>query len=140
VNLQPHQGDEEPEISITSLIDVVLMLLVFFMLSTTFINEANLNIQLPEASLAPEAGNRATLEVVVNASGNYFVNGQPLVNTRPETLRAALLKLAAKQEVALTIRADARSTHQAVVTVMDVAGKLGFSNISIVTVNGEQKP
>src|SRR5690606_30791320 len=87
-----------------------------------------------------EAGNRATLEVVVNASGNYFVNGQPLVNTRPETLRAALLKLAAKQEVALTIRADARSTHQAVVTVMDVAGKLGFSNISIVTVNGEQRP
>lgn len=138
MNLQPYQGDEEPEISITSLIDVVLMLLVFFMLSTTFINEANLNIQLPEASLAPEAGNQATLEVVVNASGNYFVNGQPLVNTRPETLRAALLKLAAEQEVALTIRADARSTHQAVVTVMDVAGKLGFTNISIVTVNAEQ--
>lgn len=140
MNLQPHQGDEEPEISITSLIDVVLMLLVFFMLSTTFINEANLNIQLPEASLAPEAGNQTTLEVVVNASGNYFVNGQPLVNTRPETLRAALLKLAAEKQVALTIRADARSTHQAVVTVMDVAGKLGFSNISIVTVNGEQTP
>lgn len=138
MNLSPQQGEEELEISLTSLIDVVLMLLVFFMLSTTFINEANLNIQLPEASLAPEAANQAALEVVVNANGNYFVNGQPLVNTRPETLRAALLKLAADQQTALTIRADARSTHQAVVTVMDVAGKLGFSNISIVTVNGEQ--
>lgn len=135
MNLQPQQ-DEEPEINLTSLIDVVLLLLVFFMLSTSFVREADLNIKLPEASLEPGQTAERTLEVLVNAEGNYFVNDQPLVNARPETLRAALSQLAAgKAGKSLVIRADANATHQSVVTVMDVAGKLGFIDITIVTVN-----
>lgn len=139
MNLQPQQLDEEPEINLTSLIDVVLLLLVFFMVSTSFVKEADLRLKLPEADIQERPAVTRELEVVVNADGNYFVNERALVNSRPETLRAALLKVAGeKRDMPLTIRADARTTHQSVVTVMDVAGKLGFTDVQIVTVQPEE--
>jgi len=125
----------EPEVNLTSLIDVVLLLLVFFMVSTSFVRESELTIRLPEVSDSPEQiVASGTLEIAINARGDYFVNGRALVDSRPATLRAAVLKLAAEQEeVRVTITADAKATHQSVVTAMDVAGKLGFTNISIST-------
>lgn len=134
MNLQQTRK-EEPEVNLTSLIDVVLLLLIFFMVSTSFVNEAEIQIRLPEASQEPIPADPETLEIAVTAEGRYLVNKRPLVNARPDTLRAALLKVAGdSQSHAVTIRADAEASHQSVVTAMDVAGKLGFVNINIATV------
>lgn len=127
---------EEPELNLTSLIDVVLLLVIFFMVSTSFVRETELKVQLPEATAETPAEDQPPLEVVVNEAGEYFVNGEPLIASRPEVLQRAFEKLAGeRRDVPLTIRADARTTHQSVVTVMDVAGKMGFVNITIVTAN-----
>ncbi|HEX6930241.1 MAG TPA: biopolymer transporter ExbD [Gammaproteobacteria bacterium] len=135
MKLQTRQP-EEPELSLVSLIDVVLMLVIFFMVSTSFVHEAELKVQLPEASVEAPAGDAAPLELVVDQDGNYFLNGRPLIANRPDVLRRALEKTAgARRNMPLTIRADANTTHQSVVTVMDVAGKMGFVNITIVTAN-----
>jgi biopolymer transport protein ExbD len=137
MNLRSRSQDEEPEMNLTSLIDVVLLLLIFFMVSTTFVDEARIRIQLPQASNEPAPEQQKTpIEVAVTASGEYRVNGQTLINRSPATLSAALSKVAgASRDVPVTIRADARATHQSVVTAMDVLGRLGFRAISIATVN-----
>jgi biopolymer transport protein ExbD len=134
------RNHEEPELNLTSLIDVVLLLLIFFMVSTTFIDESRIELQLPQASAKPVTEPRKDpIEVAVTASGEYRVNGQPLINTSPATLSAAVAKLAGEsRDIPITLRADARATHQSVVTAMDVLGRLGFRAISIATVNEEQ--
>jgi biopolymer transport protein ExbD len=137
MNLRSRFPDEEPEMNLTSLIDVVLLLLIFFMVSTTFVDEARIRIQLPQASNEPAPEQQKTpIEVAVTASGEYRVNGQTLINRSPATLSAAVSKQAgASRDIPITIRADARATHQSVVTAMDVLGRLGFRAISIATVN-----
>ncbi len=127
----------EPEINLTSLIDVILLLLVFFMVTTSFVRESELAIRLPEVSeSADTAIEEAELAIIVTAKGSYFVNNRALVDNRPATLQAAIRKLmpglAAKR---VSITADAEASHQSVVTAMDVAGKLGFVHISIATVS-----
>jgi len=134
MNLRPRRR-EEPEVNLTPLIDVVFLLLVFFMVSTTFVKEAELDIVLPEASLesAQETPDRP-LQIVVSANGNYYVNDRELVNNRPSTLESAIRRVIGDdREMPVTIRADANASHQSVVTVMDVAGRLGFSRIQVVT-------
>lgn len=132
---------EPPEINLTSLVDVVLLLIIFFMASTTFVRERSLRVDLPEASPEPVASSTAGFEITVTAAGEYFVNGQALVNNRPDTLRRALERTAGdNRDAPLTIRADARATHQSVVTAMDVAGRLGFVHLSIATVNAPETP
>ncbi|MBT8143074.1 MAG: biopolymer transporter ExbD [Gammaproteobacteria bacterium] len=128
---------EEPEINLTSLIDVVLLLLVFFMVSTSFTRESEIKIELPQSSdTQPVEATVEPAEIVVTAEGAYFLNGQELLNNRPDTLRRALIRLYGEQrDLPVTIRADARATHQSVVTAMDVAGRLGFVHINIATVN-----
>src|SRR6185437_2993939 len=128
---------EEPEINVTSLIDVVLLLVVFFMLSSNFTAEGRLHIRLPHASSVPsEQRGSEPLVVTVSARGTFLVNGLELINSGPDTLRAAILKQAGSQArtAPVTIRADARATHQAVVTAMDVLGQLGFTQMNLATV------
>jgi biopolymer transport protein ExbD len=126
---------EEPEINVTSLIDVVLLLVVFFMLSSSFSAEGRLRIRLPSASSVPaERPGKEALVVTVAPSGSYFVNGRELVNSSPDTLRAAIEKVAAgARGTPATIRADGRASHQAVVTAMDVLGRLGFTQMNVAT-------
>jgi biopolymer transport protein ExbD len=140
MNLRPRHR-EDPEINLISLIDVLLVLLVFFMVSTTFNQEGRVKVQLPQASdiPVPQSPHEA-LVITVTAEGAYRVNERTLINSSPDTLRAALLKEAGTDRGPLTIRADARSTHQAVVTAMDVAGRLGFSQLNIATVHEEPAP
>ena len=127
----------QPEVNLTSLIDVVLLLLIFFMVSTSFVKQSKINISLPEAessAIVPEPTDR--IDILITATGTYLVNGRELINNRPETIRNALQKVAAgNNKLPLTISADADARHQHVVTAMDVAGRLGFSQISIATVN-----
>lgn len=136
MNLKPGTT-EEPELNLTSLIDVVLLLLIFFMVSTTFVDESRIEIQLPQASAeaAPEIKTEP-IEITITASGEYRVNGKTLLNNSPATLSAAVSKVAGEsRDNTVTIRADARTTHQSVVTAMDVVGRLGFRGINMATVN-----
>jgi biopolymer transport protein ExbD len=132
----------EPEINLTSLIDVVLLLLVFFMVTTSFVRESELTIRLPEVNESAErSAEKPVLEITVSATGRYFVNNRALVDSRPETLTAAILKLVPDLDAdGVTITADAEASHQSVVTAMEVAGKLGFVNISISTVSATDTP
>ena len=127
----------EPEVNLTSLIDVVFLLLIFFMVSTTFVKQSKISIRLPEAESASIVEeNPLQLDIMITEQGTYLINGRELINRRPETIRNALQKLSGgNTNLPLTISADANARHQHVVTAMDVAGKLGFVKISIATVN-----
>lgn len=129
--------NDDPEINVTSFIDVLLLLLIFFMLATTFVDEGRINLRLPDASVKVDAATpKPTLEIGVSAGGVYSVNGKELINTSVETLTSAIVKDAGEDhEQTVLIRADARTTHQSVVTAMDVLGRLGFKTISMATVN-----
>jgi len=127
----------EPEVNMTSLIDVVLLLLIFFMVSTSFVKQSQISIRLPEADSAtvveevPEQ-----VDIMITEQGTYLVNNRELANSRPETIRNALRTVSGgNTNLPLTISADANARHQHVVTAMDVAGKLGFTRISIATIN-----
>ncbi|HSG65204.1 MAG TPA: biopolymer transporter ExbD [Gammaproteobacteria bacterium] len=135
MNLQS-RSREEPEVNLTSLIDVVLLLLVFFMVSTSFVKETEISLHLPQAEAQSEPiAEPEALEIVVTQTGGYLVNGRGLVNNERGTLRAAIERTVGDtRRLPVIIRADALATHQAVVTAMDVAGQLGFVQISIATV------
>jgi biopolymer transport protein ExbD len=128
---------EEPELNMTSLIDVVLLLLIFFMVSTKFVDEGRLQLHLPAAGVVhQEESQHGSIEIDVTAEGGYRVNGRPLINNSRETLAAAIGKATqGDRATPVTIRADARSTHQSVVTAMDVAGRAGYRELNIATVN-----
>jgi biopolymer transport protein ExbD len=141
MKLRP-RAHEEPDMNLTSLIDVVLLLLIFFMVSTSFVDESRIKLQLPQASNQPASEQKSDpVEIDVTASGEYRVNGQSLINNSAATLSAAVAKVAGtSRSQALTVRADARATHQSVVTALDVAGRLGFRAINIATVNEAKNP
>ena len=132
---------EDPELNLISLIDVLLVLLIFFMVSTTFQQEGRVKIHLPQASDIPQPrGAQEPLVITVTADGNYRINERTLINSSPEVLRDALMKQAGTERGPITIRADGRATHQAVVTAMDVAGRLGFVELNIATTHQEATP
>jgi biopolymer transport protein ExbD len=136
MKLQSRSRDE-PEINVISLVDVLLVLVLFFMVSTSFLRETEISLQLPEATTTESRAEapREALEIMITQTGSYLVNGRELVNSERRTLRAAIERLAGeKRDQPVFIRADAAATHQAVVTAMDVAGQLGFVRINIATV------
>jgi biopolymer transport protein ExbD len=141
VNLRPRRV-EDPEINLVSLIDVVLMMVVFFMLSSSLVDEGRIRIHLPQARDLPTGKPPAEpLVVSVTQQGGYLVNGHELINSSPDTLRAALLKEAGTdRSMRVTLRADARTTHQSVITAMDVLGRLGFTEMNIATVRQNLAP
>lgn len=134
LNLRPRA---QPEVNLTSLIDVVFLLLIFFMVSTSFVKQSQININLPEADSAPVADEvPERVDIMITETGTYLVNGRELINNRPATLRSALQKeTQGNNELPITISADANAKHQDVVMAMDVAGRLGFTKINIATVN-----
>jgi biopolymer transport protein ExbD len=126
---------EEPTVDLTSLIDVVFLLLLFFMVSTTFDHPSALKVDLPEASAVespldvPER-----LELVIDADGTMFLNDRRLIDSDERTIKAAFNEATEGDfELPLILRADRETPHHFVVTVMDVAAQLGFSNLSIAT-------
>lgn len=126
------------EINLIPMIDVLMFLLVFLMMTTTFVWRSQLSVTLPEASSAEVVEQREWLEILISADGNFAVQGQALVDARPETLRSALLREGGdRRDQPLFITADGQAPHRAVVTAMDVAGQLGFSRLSISTREAE---
>lgn len=125
---------EHPDVNITPLIDVVFLLLIFFMVSTTFERESEIEVTLPEAAIDAPVEEEFVIEVTINAQGTYFVNGQRVINTQTATLKQAMLKVAeGRQDPPIILSADANATHQAVVRVMDAARQLGFVHLSFAT-------
>ena len=128
------QRREEVSINLTPLIDVVFLLLIFFMVSTTFTRETQLSIDLPEASGEVSETGREQIEILIDESGSYRVNGQGLVDGRMRTLQAAIYRISAGDTtMPMIITADAQAAHQDVVRAMDAAGQMGFVHLSITT-------
>ncbi len=134
------QRSQEVGVDLTPLIDVVFLLLIFFMVSTTFTRESHLQVELPEASGEPaNTADVELIDVVINAEGQYFLNDRPLINNRLETLERGVRELAqGDNSLPFVITADARTPHEFVVRAMDVAGRLGFAKLSITTERGAE--
>ncbi len=127
----------QPEVNLTSLIDVVLLLLIFFMVSTSFVRESQIQIRLPQTESTERIEEPAdSIDIMITETGTIFINNRELINSRPETIRNAIQRVSGgDNSLPVTISADANARHQAVVTAMSVAGRLGFTQINIATVN-----
>jgi len=130
---------QEVGIDLVPLIDVVFMLLIFFMVSTTFLKETELEVDLPEATADVRSADDDVIEVTIGADGSYAVNGRMLVNNQLATLMKALRQVSeGDMSRRLVITADADARHQDVVTAMDAAGQLGLTRLSITTRNPDE--
>lgn len=130
----PRRTLEDPAINLTPLIDVVFLLLIFFMVTTTFTRDTRLTVNLPEADANSSESLPDQIEVTVSEAGRFSVNGEVLSNSQPGTLGDAILQAAQRDRSRpVLLVADAEATHQSVVTAMDAIGRAGFSRLSIAT-------
>lgn len=133
MNLKPDREDNV-ELNLTPLIDVVFLLLIFFMVSTTFEKQATLKLQLPDSSAQAKVPDKKSVTIGIDAKGHYFINDRQVVNTSLETLKIALKKITkGDTDMIVTLRADGKTPHQSVVTAMDAASQLGLVKLSIAT-------
>lgn len=133
MNFRPMR-EEELDVNLTPLIDVVFLLLIFFMVSTTFIRESEIELTLPEATEEVRENPLDTIEIAIDANGRYFVNGNALINTQLATIRQALNDVRPSDaEPVVIISADANASHQAVINVMDAARQVGLVRITFPT-------
>ena len=138
MNLRQSPGDD-PEVNLTPLIDVVFILLIFFMVSTTFQKESEIKIELPEASGEPLEERKDQLEIVIDADGHYFIDEQQVVNTELVTLKKAIQKFLGEQsDIPVVIRADRTTPYEAVIRAMDATAQLGLVNMSLATSQPEE--
>lgn len=127
---------DDVTVNLTPLIDVVFLLLIFFMVSTTFSKETQLSIDLPEAQGQARVEHQEEIEILIDEAGRFRVNGQGLVDNSMRTLQAAIYKLSSGDTtMPMIITADAQATHENVVRAMDAAGQMGFVHLSITTRN-----
>ena len=141
MNLRP-TPKEAADINLPPLIDVVFLLLIFFMVSTTFDRDSELSIELPTASAEAQTRQPESIDVAIDAQGRVYVNGRQLLNTQSKTVRQALQSAAGDHDSPpIIISADAKTPHQAVVQIMDAARGLGFVRLTFATrlvAEGEQ--
>jgi biopolymer transport protein ExbD len=133
MNFHSNNPEEDANINLTPLIDVVFLLLIFFMVSTTFDTTSQLKIRLPEANQEQNSLPPHKLNLLIDASGSFFLNSRELTNNKSATLKAALEHAMAGAKLPIVIQSDASSPVQSLVTAMDVVGKLGLSQVSIAT-------
>lgn len=134
MRIRNDQARDEPHIELVPLIDVILVLIIFFVVTTTFDARSTLQVQLPTASDQHRSEPPRALSVLVNADGRYFINDQEVLRTDVESLKRSLVQVAGTdREQTVLLRADARTPYQAVVTVQDALGQLGFRRIAIAT-------
>jgi biopolymer transport protein ExbD len=132
---------ERVELNLLPLIDVVFILLMFFTVTTTFNRNAQLKIELPEASAEAKQQAAKTLELVINSGGRYYIDGRQLVNTRTATLVATLERATqGRKDMPIIISGDKHSPYQAVVTAMDSAAKAGLMHFATTTRQAPSAP
>ena len=124
---------EEPEINLIPLIDVLLMTLIFLLVTTSFSREARLQLKLPEAASDAKIES-ATLRIAIDARGQYFINERQLLNASAETVRVAMQQaVGGRKDPVIVIQADRKTPHEAVIRVMDVARRLGYTSLTFAT-------
>ena len=139
MNFGVNQEQDETAIELTSLIDVVFLLLIFFMISTTFTKETSLKINLPAANSEKKNEQPQSLEVHIGAESEYAIAtptdgvARALINSDRPSLLTALSEFKGQESLLLVIRADKKAPHEAVIRVMDVAQELGLSHITFAT-------
>ena len=133
MNFHGKNSEEDVSINLTPLIDVVFLLLIFFMVSTTFDTTSQLKIRLPEASRSQVAQPPQKVNLLIDAKGNFYVNSRELTNRKSATLKAALERSMPDGKLPIVIQSDAASPVQSLVTAMDVVGQLGLPQVSIAT-------
>ena len=140
MNFRPRQ-QEDIDVNLTPLIDVVFLLLIFFMVTTTFDKSAEIKIALPTADSMVSTQKNEKLELVIDSQGRYYIDGREVLNTKPETLFQAMKHVLDERSNVppLVISADAHANYQSVVTAMDIAGRLGLKNFSIATAQSQRK-
>lgn len=134
MRIRDFRADDEPEINLVPLIDVVLCLVIFFVVTTTFDARSVLKLQLPRADGTPAEAERQPLSLLVNADGRYFVGDREVLQTDVDSLKRAIAQIAGEdRERTVLIRADARTPWQAVITAYDALAQLGFQRIANAT-------
>ncbi len=127
-----------PKLNMTSLIDVVFLLLIFFMVTTTFEKQAKLKIQLPEATEKVNPQAQEQIVISISQKGSIYVNNNELLNSKYSSIAGSLKQiLKGDEKPPIVIRADADAAHKHVVTVMDVLADMGFTSVSIATTPSE---
>lgn len=134
MRIRDHRKDDEPEINLVPLIDVILVLIIFFVVTTTFDARSVLKLQLPKATGETNSDTTRALSLLVNADGRYFVDDREVLRDDIDALKSTLVEVAGNdRERQVLLRADARTPHQAVVTAYDALGQLGFRRVMIAT-------
>jgi biopolymer transport protein ExbD len=126
-------SEEDVNINLTPLIDVVFLLLIFFMVSTTFDTTSQLKINLPEASQSQTSEPPQKINLLIDAKGTFYVNSRELTNSKSATLKAALERSMGENKLPIVIQSDAASPVQSLVTALDVVGQLGLAQVSVAT-------
>ena len=141
MRIRDHRKDDEPEINMIPLIDVVLCLIIFFVITTTFDARSVLKLEFPRADGQPAEAESKALSVLVNADGRYFIGDREALRTDVESLKRTIVEVAgADRDRGVLLRADGRTPHQAVVTALDALGQLGFRRIAIATAPATKAP
>jgi len=123
-----------PKLNMTSLIDVVFLLLIFFMVTTTFEKQAKLKIQLPEATEKINAQSQEQVVISISQKGSIYINNNELINSKYDSIASSLKQILKDDDrPPIVIRADADAAHKHVVTVMDVLADMNFTSVSIAT-------
>lgn len=126
--------EDDFEINVIPLIDVMLTLLMFFVMTTTFVQHSSMKVTLPEASMTEQAREEHNLIILVDAEGRFYIDNNEVLNPGIDTLKEAILQIAGDDRTRpVILRADARTQHQAVITAMDALAQLGFDRLSLAT-------
>ena len=133
MNLSP-QRSEEPDVNLTPMIDVVFLLLLFFMVSTSFIRESSLKVNLPEATGEAMVEQEQPVDIVIQADGQFLVNDQAVAVVNKDNLAKVLKQVVgSREDPHIIISADANAEYQHIVTAMDTAQQLGYTKLTLAT-------
>lgn len=140
MKLSSRSADNEPELNLIPLIDVIFVLIIFFVATTTFNQRSTMKLQLPTAQAVAPPDSGEPLNIVVNAEGHYFIGENEVLKTDVDSLKEAILAVTGQdRSMSVILRADARTPHQSVITAMDALGQLGFVKLSIATTPEKKK-
>ena len=140
MKLSTRTNDSEPEINLTSLIDVIFVLIIFFVATTTFNQRSALKLQWPTAQAIAKQDPGEPLNVLVDSEGRYFIGENEVLKSDVGSLKEAIVAVAGQdRSMPVVLRADARTPHQSVITAMDALGQLGFVKLSIATTPEKNK-